>query len=49
MNYRPLFFCLSIFTLFPNMATAQEVKLFNKWNLEEIAISDIALAVSLLG
>jgi len=28
------------------MAAAQEVKLFNKWNLEEIEISDMSLAVS---
>lgn len=28
------------------MAAAQEVKLFNKWNLEEIEVSDIALSVS---
>jgi hypothetical protein len=30
------------------MAAAQEVKLFNKWNLEEIEISDMSLAVSIL-
>ena len=34
--------------IIPNMAAVQEVKLFNKWNLEEVEISDIALNVCII-